>query len=172
MLCFTGTAQPPAVLVIEAKLWAEKSETGEDDQLARYLRLLGDLPGLSVKLPEPAFSAVIYLTEREASSEIQDSVRECSEGLMARDRIYGLHWQDIIEAAIEALRSVSNQVSALVLDDVVHFLRVRGLEHFSNFRRVPLPTGGIDGSFYRPVLLKRLPLPAHLVARKGAWVHD
>jgi len=42
-LSFTGRNQRPFVLVIEAKLWASKGGSGENDQLLRYLKLLDRL---------------------------------------------------------------------------------------------------------------------------------
>src|SRR4051812_13600263 len=46
LLVFSGEGVRQLVILIEAKLWSGKSGTGEWDQLARYLRLLDDLPAL------------------------------------------------------------------------------------------------------------------------------
>lgn len=42
LLCFGKEGSHPIVILVEVKLWSEKSGIGKDDQLARYLRILKD----------------------------------------------------------------------------------------------------------------------------------
>jgi hypothetical protein len=51
LLTFTGDNLEPLVVIIEVKLWSEKSSEGEKDQLAKYLALLDDLNSLNVVVP-------------------------------------------------------------------------------------------------------------------------
>ena len=55
LLTFTGDKLEPLVIIIEVKLWSEKSSEGEKDQLAKYLALLDDLTSLNVVVPPPTF---------------------------------------------------------------------------------------------------------------------
>ena len=69
ILVFSGATSQPLIILIEAKLWAEKSGTGEFDQIARYLRLLDKPDGVIPRLPETARSVLIYLTEHDSLAE-------------------------------------------------------------------------------------------------------
>src|SRR5258708_23406221 len=71
ILVFSGAACQPLIILIEAKLWAEKSGTGEFDQIARYLRLLDKPDGVVPRLPETARSVLIYLTEHDSVAELE-----------------------------------------------------------------------------------------------------
>jgi hypothetical protein len=53
-LLFSGGSMRPSVILIEAKLWAEKSGVAENDQLARYLRSTSDLRSFTPPLPSSA----------------------------------------------------------------------------------------------------------------------
>lgn len=54
ILVFSGTGLTPLVLLIEVKLRSEKSGTGDNDQLARYLRILDDLDAVGIYIPSGA----------------------------------------------------------------------------------------------------------------------
>lgn len=152
VLCFSAPRRPPVVLIIEAKLWAGKSGIGEHDQLFRYLRLLGSLNGLSRPLQsgelKSSVTALLYVTPRESLSELLETAGLCSHEVSLRARLFRAQWQDITETA-EASLSTADRLSHLVLRDVSTFLKVRGLEYFRGFRRVPIPTfARTDANFY------------------------
>jgi hypothetical protein len=62
--------------LVEAKLHATKSGLGEDDQLARYLRILDSLADLRPPLPADAITLVVYLTTIDSRNELIDSLTE------------------------------------------------------------------------------------------------
>jgi len=175
ILAFTGPTQEPFLLVIECKLWAEKSGTGEFDQLGRYLSLAADLAGISPALVRDefvdAFFAVLYLTPRESRNEVEETalLRSVSE----RALLFRAQWQDLIECHSKAESDVeTDSISRLILGDVAVFLRRRGLEYFRGFRCCALDAlpdecgrfySGI-GSFLRRKELKSFPV------QKARWV--
>jgi hypothetical protein len=124
--------------LIEAKLWADKSGTGEFDQIARYLRLLDKPDGVIPRLPETARSVLIYLTEHDSLVELEESISIYGNPDEARQRIFRLQWQDIVVAAQRIMRGVMG-VEKLILGDVAAFLSQRNLEYFSGFGRLNLP---------------------------------
>ena len=99
LLVFTAPGRSPLVLLIEVKLWAGKSGTGDNDQLARYLRVLDDLTGAGVAVPPGAAGYLIYLTPREARAEVEESLRASADPGGARARLFRLRWQDVLLAA-------------------------------------------------------------------------
>jgi hypothetical protein len=131
---------------------SEKSDSGEDDQLLWYLRLLRDIDPLGLQLSkseiESAVKAVVYIKPSDPLPEMLESSALCMDEPSLRTQLYGLEWQDIVEAAEECL-STSTGVSQVVLRDVTLFLRRRGLEYFKGFRVVPVPElEAAAGSFY------------------------
>jgi hypothetical protein len=153
LLCFTGPEQRPFVLIIEAKLWANKSGTGDQDQLGRYLDVLGDLGNFTPSLPPDelrnAFSALLYLTPRESISELYETAALRPVGRVASLRLFRAQWQDIIVAASKQIGE-GDWIANLVLRDVAAFLRHRGLEYFDGFRRFCVaPPTLLRGSFYQ-----------------------
>jgi hypothetical protein len=89
ILVFTGNGTYPMVVLIEAKLWADKSGTGEFDQLARYLRLLDESGAVVPRLPESFLSILIYLTEHDSLMELEESIRIYGNSQEARERVFG-----------------------------------------------------------------------------------
>jgi hypothetical protein len=153
LLCFTGPKLRPFVLIIEAKLWANKSGTGEHDQLGRYLDVLDDLgkivPSLSRDESRNAFSALLYITPRESISELLETAALRPAGEPSSLRLFRAQWQDIIVAASKRATD-TDWIANMILRDVINFLRRRGLEYFDGFRRFPVPaTTILDGSFYQ-----------------------
>jgi len=148
-ICFTGSGQAPLVVLVEVKLWSPKSGHGEHDQLMRYLRIADSIDHLMPPVPPNATVVVVYLTPREASSEVQDSLSVYGDTASSRRRLFRLQWQDVIEAISEVIPGESG-IGRLLLNDVREFLRKRGLEYFRGFG---LPTA-IDslcekcGSFF------------------------
>jgi hypothetical protein len=151
ILCFSGTNQRPFVLVVEAKLWSDKSGTGQYDQLGRYLDILDDLSNVDPPLASAeirnAFCAVLYLTPGESVSELIDTLSHSAR--YAHERLFRVQWQDIIEAARHLLRAAvpSHYHVQMILQDVTDFLRHRGLEYFRGFRRCQVGPF-TSGNFY------------------------
>lgn len=129
VLHFSGKQPRSVVILIEAKLTATKSGTGEQDQLARYLRILDSLRGLRPPVPSGALGLAVYLTATDSRTEIVESLAQFGGTEEARSRLFHLQWQDVIRAV--DLTSPSSELEALILDDVRRFLRKRGLEYFS-----------------------------------------
>jgi len=95
ILVFSGTGLTPLVLLIEIKLRSEKNGTGNDDQLARYLRILDDLDAIGIHVPSGAHRYLVYLTAQDSIVELMASA-DCSDDPVAqRDRLFRLQWQDV-----------------------------------------------------------------------------
>lgn len=60
LLTFSGGPQEPLLVLIEVKLNAGKSSRGEQDQLARYLRLLDDADCVPVLPSRPELRVLIF----------------------------------------------------------------------------------------------------------------
>ncbi len=129
VLHFSGDHSRSVVILIEAKLTATKSGTGEYDQLARYLRILDSLASLRPPLPQDALALAVYLTTTDSRTEIVESLEQYGDTKGAHERLLHLQWQDII-TAIERTAPTS-QLEHLILSDVRGFLRARDLEYFS-----------------------------------------
>jgi hypothetical protein len=173
LLRFHGDSRPPLAILIEAKLWATKSGVGENDQLIRYLRLLDDLEAVDSRWANDAGRLLVYLTPRESSAELLDSVASsgCRSG--DRDRLFRLQWQDVLRAARQAT-ATADEPWATMLRDVAAFLSRRGLEYFAGFRPWPdLPMLEAEGGRFlspaSPALWTRLSdLPA-ITHRRALW---
>ncbi len=173
-MCFTGGDQTPLVVLVEIKLWSAKSGQGQHDQLMRYLRIADSIDRLTPSVPSNATVVVTYLTPREASNEVQDSLIEYGDTDINRRRIFRLQWQDMIVAITEVISNES-RTSQLILNDVRDFLRVRRLEYFRGFS---LPAGIESvrdecGSFYDQEAwfngFKVVVGLNHVHVIKGAW---
>ncbi len=135
-LCFTGESQKPLVVLVEVKLWASKSGLGEHDQLMRYLRIADQIHLLTPVVPADSKVAVLYLTPREAMTEVQDSLSAAGDTLQNRLRLFRLQWQDVLNVITDAVEAES-EFNCLILKDVGEFLRARRLEYFGGFRTTP-----------------------------------
>ena len=60
-------------MLIEAKLWADKSGIGDRDQLVRYLSILEHLDAVDAGIPRDAERFLLYLTPRESLEEVEAS---------------------------------------------------------------------------------------------------
>jgi hypothetical protein len=129
-------------LIIEAKLYSNKSECGANDQLKRYYDLLQDKTALGPLLADDPVTALVYLTERYAADELRESVK-CSQQPLASRRMFTLQWQDVLEAA----EGLSPDKDSL-LGEVVRFLRTRGFERFRGFPKRIQSFGSVSGHFY------------------------
>jgi hypothetical protein len=153
VLVFTGRGVEALIVVVECKLWASKSGTGLNDQLLRYLRLLEDLGSMQLDLDqdviEGAVKVVVYLKPVDPLPELLETAALCTSDVELPDALYGLEWQDIVEASDKSLTQTEG-ITRLVLNDVSTFLKRRGLEYFKGFRIGSLHSMDFgDGSFYR-----------------------
>lgn len=175
ILLFGADGRSPLVVLIEAKLWSEKSGTGDRDQLVRYLRVLEDLAAVGVHVPADAARFLVYLTPGESLAEVADSAGRVDDPVRDRPRLFRLQWQDVLEAADEAWPG-SPEPACTILADVACFLRVLGLEYFKGMSRLddlPLLEQGFGG-FYTGGLgafngMTREPLLDFFEVCKGAW---
>ena len=136
-MSFSGGCQTPLVVLVEVKLWSPKSGQGKHDQLMRYLQIADSLDRLTPAMPANAKVVVVYLTPRESSNEVLDSLSEYGDSDQSRHRLFRLQWQDMVEAIEDALLK-ELELSQLILRDVRDFLLVRRLGYFKGFR---LPKG-------------------------------
>jgi hypothetical protein len=165
ILVFSGAAEP-LIILIEAKLWAEKSGTGEFDQIARYLRLLDKPETVIPRLPKTTRSVLIYLTEHDSLAELEESINIYGNPDEASQRVFRLQWQDIVVAAQRIMRVVMG-VDKLILGDVAAFLSQRNLEYFSGFRRLNLPLMSIRSlDMFSESLFTEIALPSGFEPRK------
>jgi len=159
LLCFSGVG-PPLYILVEIKLWSDKSGENEEDQLVRYLNVLDDLPWLdsldSTTPVEDAVRFLIYLTPRETLSDVRASLGSVpieNQG-HARQRLFRLRWQQVGEVARRVAKTAPEPTKTILLD-VAQFLHVRGLEPFDGFNR------SFDLSDITPKLAHFYSTPAH-----------
>lgn len=162
ILVFSGKGLKPLVVLVEAKLWAEKSGTGDFDQIVRYLRLLNQPARVHPRLPTEFTSALIYLTERDSLAELEESLKVFEKPIEGRRKIFRLQWQDIIMAASVVLPSTAG-IARLILNDVASFLTRRGLKYFSGFHRLDFPAISIQPlNMLKQEIFEYMPLPGLL----------
>ena len=151
ILVFSGAELPPLVLLIEVKLRSEKSGTGDNDQLAKYLRILDDLNAVGIHVPVGAHRYLVYLTPQDSKAELLASAGCSEDPVTQRHRLFRLQWQDVLEVA-KLPRHHDQEPASLILNDIAAFLREWGLEYFGGMSRQDgLPHfDGSFGSFYRP----------------------
>jgi hypothetical protein len=171
LLLFRTESALTFAVFVEVKLDAGKSGAGENDQLARYLRIADSLDRLTPRIGPVAGSLLIFLTPATNPSELLESLGVYGDTPFSRSRLYRLDWQDIISAA-EAALGRSDMRSQSVLRDVADFLRKRNLEHFSGMSvRANVPWFDVsdgplfrsDGLFSAPEVLDGIDLV------KGDW---
>ena len=150
ILCFSGASQPPLIVIVEVKLNSGKSGAGENDQLKRYVELLGDPTALlSIGRTEPSHRFLVYLTRNFAKIDIEESVELAvlAGNHDAAAKVFGLQWQDVLECADH------NRDANQLLEEVAEFLRRRDFDAFRGFRSVepkshPIAMGLFYGSRY------------------------
>lgn len=171
ILLFTGGSQRPLIILVETKLWAEKSGYGERDQLARYAAILNDLRGLGLGLPRHAFCFLVYLTPRDSLDEIEESAQRLTFPL-DRARLFRLRWQDVAAVASEVAAGAP-EPARTILRDVSAFLRRRSLEYFAGFTtsNALKHLESNAGRFYLiPARLFSQPIGLeNLTVQKGGW---
>jgi len=175
VLLFSGGGMQPLVILVEAKLWAEKSGVAENDQLARYLRSSSDLGSFNPPLPIAANVALVYLTPRDSLSEVMETLAVYDD-IEARELLFRVQWQDVIDAADRSLSSERDSMHRLILNDVAEFLRRRGLEYFKGFSTdssLPL-LNEKEFAFYSrgTSAFSMLNLPDSFQIQRGEWTND
>lgn len=173
VLCFSGIGLRPLVVLTEVKLWSGKSNNGDRDQLADYVKILSDLRRLktSEKLPDEPFTALLYLTPRESVGEIQETLALLDAQPADFLGVFRVQWQDLLAAVSSAAYSAAG-ISGKILEDVQQFLKRRGLEYFRGFEEDPsLPAFDSNvGAFYtRDLFVPRLEYETFVI-RRGDWV--
>jgi hypothetical protein len=172
VLHFSGNQSKSVVILIEAKLTAIKSGTGEDDQLSRYLKILDSLGCLRPPMPFDALGLAVYLTATDSRAEIISSLEEYGNSDQARLRLFHLQWQDLIYAMERT--SPASELEALILNDVRRFLHSRGLEYFSGMEdaaTIPVVLEE-DGDFLKNEPLFDLDsIPTGLDVINERWMH-
>jgi hypothetical protein len=164
ILYFTGLHCEPILLLIEVKLYSSKSGTGDNDQLAKYLRLIGDAQSTAKWKAAKHFRFVIYLTRNFASDEMSESLQSYSvNGGDARPVLFGLEWLDIFETANALGLAASDIQSSRLLSEVARFLKVRGFDGFRGFKPIPA-LDGVSGCFYQTQYFHQDALGAELIA--------
>lgn len=141
-------------VLIEVKLWAGKSGSGEHDQLIRYLRAVPD-------------AVLMYLTPGDPFAELTDSLRSPVARTGDEHRLFGLRWQTLQDVA---RRSVAPPPFGQLLTDVAAFLDRLGLSGFDGWKDYPdllgvTPTRAPWSTHFRPIPdLNITPTPAR-------WTH-
>lgn len=147
VLQFSGGNQRGLLLIVEVKLESESHGTGEDNQLARYCRLLTDIEGANISCDPNDQRFLVYLTPKDSLSEIENVLLASPESTSIRKQIYRLQWQDILIAAHEAKNQVVD-TQAILLEEIEIFLKRRNLEYFDGFRIDDFDILPDDGIFY------------------------
>ena len=157
-ICFTGRNQKPLLVLVEVKLYSPIGGIGEHNQLVRYLKIMDDIRRLQAPIPDEALALVVYLTRKEAISDVQDSLAIYGDSPENRRRLFRLQWQDVYQVIGDILRDWNSHspcespMVRRILIDVGEFLRRRGLSYFNGFR----PIADLDsiryvhGSFFEP----------------------
>jgi hypothetical protein len=162
-LCFSGLQTLPSVIMIEAKLWAGKSGTGDNDQLLRYLLLLRQPNELELPLTaadcKRAIKALLFLTPHDSAAEIKETAELCAPHGGLKNLLFRAQWQDIAAAASACACDASGH-ARVILRDIYGFLRRRNLEYFAGFAQVALPPATGLGAFYgRKHVFGQSPIP-------------
>jgi hypothetical protein len=123
------------LLVIEAKFKSEKSGTGDYDQLMRYYSAVKNgVEGFSdneIANFKGKKGYIIYLTEAEASVEIQDSIKSIRKAEVNFDNsIFHLRWHQLYKVLADMINVYSN-TERMIAEDLIKYLEKVGLREFS-----------------------------------------
>jgi hypothetical protein len=130
ILHFSANDAPSVVVIVEAKLYSDKSGFGEHDQLSKYLHILGSLGRLRPSVPDEAIGLLVYLTAIDSQNDVLESLSVYGDTTDSRTRLYRLQWQDLVLATNRIVEPPS-EAEGLILENVRAFLRKRDLEYFS-----------------------------------------
>ena len=122
---FKGPKQPTLQLITEVKLRSLRNVRGKDDQLGRYMRLLG-------RRMKNTVSALVYITPDEV--KYHEDLEACfhRDASLAKyeHQVFRLYWPDLGEAIRDACQSELEPPYNSLLTDLDDF-----------FRRFPLSGG-------------------------------
>lgn len=132
------------LILVEAKYKSPKSSTGENDQLKRYYIAITEQPNEFYHVDFANFSGIIgpiiYLTEMEASSEIQDAEQEIVKAKKTlKHPIFHLRWQQLYK--ILEQRLPQEQTKLFIFEDLLSHLKDSNLEEFSG---ITCPSKDLD----------------------------
>jgi len=106
-----------------------------------------DLP---LRPPElnSAVKALLYVTPRDSLRELVETSKLCSGNSRLCGMLFRAQWQDIIVAADEC-PTTPDRLSGILLREVSAFLKARGLEYFSGWNSICIPSlSKEDGRFF------------------------
>lgn len=158
------------ILLIEVKFESDKGSAGDPDhdQLVRYVRLAQRLATKGIK------SAVAYLTVGDPMPDIEESIMQLANS-PAAERLYGLQWGDVHDAAVVARNApFANEIECELLADVAAFLRCRNLNHFCGWQPIAnLPLiAPLNAKFAEnEPQFEPIPLPEIFEIKRGGWIH-
>ena len=113
----------------------------------------------------------MYLTPRDSTGEIEDSLKHAADPNRERRRMYRLQWKDIL---VSAERSVDEtEPTRTILRHIALFLKRRGLEYFIGFRHLSdLPhIESVRAAFTEPgTAFVRVSLSQIASVRRAGWV--
>lgn len=127
--------EPDLLIIVEAKFKSNKSGTGEHDQLKRYYIAVTEHLNEFCQPEIASFSGqigpIIYLTELEASEEIEDTKRELEkEGKQLVHPIFHLRWQ-LLYKVLEQTSIASEPHYSLIASDLISYLKYLNLQEFA-----------------------------------------
>lgn len=158
-----------AVVVVEVKLWAPKSNRFGRDQLADYLLLCRRIAELSFGVPPGTQAFLLYLTPRDSTAELEESLARAGSSDDER-RLFKLEWNDIILTIDTVSQGGPPTGSFEVLSDVSAFLRRRGLDRFRRFRCLEELESIVPRSLLPSSLMRTIPaLGEFKLVESGRW---
>ena len=126
------------LLVIEAKFKSEKSGTGDYDQLMRYyssvVKGVEGFSDIEISSFKGKKGYIIYLTESEASDEIQDSIKSIRKAEMTfNNSLFHLRWHQLYKVLVDRKNIYSN-TERMIAEDLMKYLERVGLREFSGVK--------------------------------------
>lgn len=129
------------LIPIEVKYFSEKHGEGEEDQLARYYFALGSKEERKtfyeekISQFEGELVALIYLTQFDASQEIENSIHEMQRrGIRnPQEKIFPLYWSDASRVIKEKTENETRYPEKLIYQDIWKLLSLRNLIPFEGF---------------------------------------
>jgi hypothetical protein len=148
VLLFTNHihGQDDLLLLIEAKFKSGKSGYGEYDQLMRYYKAIkydiNNFQIAEIANFKGKYKYLIFLTESEASSDIEDSSQQikiaCNNDF--NNEIFHLRWHQLIKV-LDSMNGMYSPTESIIADDLKQYLERIGLRDFSG---ISLPDDNIS----------------------------
>lgn len=164
ILDFANGLARSVVVVVEVKLYSEMSSSGSDNQLCKYFELLHDKAELNKLIGRELVDfeiGLVYLTERFAAAEVQESI-EKSEWPDAGNRMFPLQWQDMTQV----LRELRPRPTSF-LGEVFQFLLRRRFDRFQGFQEISDVIRMSSGRFYSADYFGDLPIFLNKLTKQG-----